>query len=267
MKISHTSDIHLEFMNFPDFSKEKGGDVLILNGDILVYNLLSDVRTDKPAKKVKDYLRGHFIPDLIEKYKTVLYVAGNHEFYRGDIKEGLDKIEDWFHNLQCDNMIFMENDTVDINGVRFIGATLWSDFLGENDVAMWEARRGMNDFHIISVGSSTFMPEDALAKFKVSSEYIKNQSDVDMPVVVFTHHAPHKAMLNKQHSGYPLDGAYYTDMTWLMNERPNIKYWVSGHTHAIHTHKVNETTIVSNCRGYYSELGFKNWTGLKHFEV
>lgn len=267
MKVSHASDLHLEFMNFPDFSKEEGGDVLILNGDILVVPYLNENRTDREALRVRDYLKSQFIPDLIEKYKTVLYLAGNHEFYRGDIQTGLKIIKDWFHSKGAKNMIFMENDHIDIEGVRFVGATLWSDFLGEDEESMYESGRGMNDFRIIQDGKTRFSPEKALALHKVSLKYIEEMTKTDMKTVVLTHHAPHASMLNKFHSGNLVDGAYYTDLTWLMEERPNILRWISGHTHGIYEHKVGETLCVSNCRGYYTEIEFKSWKGLKHFEV
>jgi Icc-related predicted phosphoesterase len=273
MKVSHASDLHLEFMDFPDFSKEDGGDVLILNGDILVAPYLDGQRTDQQARKVQKYLKEHFIPDLIEKYDQVLYLAGNHEFYRSDITTGLGTIEDWFQDRGVKNIMFMENDVISINGVKFVGATLWSDFLGADPVAMWEAGRGMNDFRIIKDGKHEngrdriFTPERALELHKKSLAFIVDETKEDVDTVVLTHHAPHASMLNRFHAGNILDGAYYTDLTWLMNERPNILRWISGHTHGIYENKVNETLCVSNCRGYYTELGFKSWTGLKHFEV
>lgn len=273
MKVSHVSDIHLEWMNFPDFSKEEGGDVLILNGDILVAAYLEPQRTDKEALRVQEYLREHFIPELMEKFNHVLYLAGNHEFYRSDINTGRDIIKTWFYKNTYQPIFFMENDVLDVENVRFIGSTLWSDFLGGNQIAMFDAWRGMNDFRIIRDGKHSngrdrlFTPEKALVLHNESVSYIWDMSNVHMPVVVLTHHAPHASMLNPHHSGSMLDGAYYTDLTWIMEERRNIKYWVSGHTHGILENKVADTICVSNCRGYYTEPGFKNWTGLKHFEV
>ena len=267
MKVSHCSDIHLEFMDFPDFSKEDGGDVLILNGDILTVPYLNKNRTDREALRICEYLNSHFIPDLIQKYKHVLYLAGNHEFYQGNIQTGLSLIEKWFHSKEAKNMIFMENDHLDIDGVRFIGSTLWSDYFGGDEASMLEAHRGMNDFRIIKNGTITFRPEHALALHKESLKYITHMSKVDMDVVVLTHHAPHASMLNKFHSGNILDGAYYTDLTWLIEERPNIKRWISGHTHGIYENKIGQTLCVSNCRGYYTEFGFKDWKGLKHFII
>ena len=50
MKISYLSDIHLEFLDWPDFSKESGGDVLLLAGDITTAAMIRSYRTDKDAK-------------------------------------------------------------------------------------------------------------------------------------------------------------------------------------------------------------------------
>jgi hypothetical protein len=254
-------------MNFPDFSNETGGDVLILNGDILVAAYLDPIRTDKEALRVQKYLREHFIPELLNKFPFVIYECGNHEHYRYDINQSMGTIRNWFEKAGVDHIIYMDNDHADIGGVRFVGSTLWSNFLNEDPIAMWEAGRGMNDFRIIMDGPQVFTPEEALRRHQVSVEYIMKATDTDMPVVVATHHAPTALLLNPHHSGSLLDGAYFTDLSWIMEARPNIKYWISGHTHAIDRHKIHNTECVSNCRGYYTEVWFKAWKGLNTLEV
>lgn len=267
MIIKHTSDLHLEFGSYPDFSKEEGGDVLILNGDILVAPYLSSIRNDKDATRCRKYIMEKMVPDLINKFPYVLYLCGNHEHYRGDVNTSLNNIKNYFTNLGVENMVFMENDYLDISGVRFIGATLWSDFLNGDPNSMWESRRGMNDFRIISNGRQTFVPEDALQLHNASVAYIENMSDVDMPVVVATHHTPTSQFLNPFHSGNLVDGAYYTDLSSVMEKRKNIKVWISGHTHFIGHTRIHETDCYSNCRGYPGEPVFRQWTGLNRIDL
>ena len=71
MKISYLSDTHLEFLNWPDFSHESGGDVLLLAGDITTAAMLRSHRTDADAKKHSKYLT-KFKKDLIDKYAAAI---------------------------------------------------------------------------------------------------------------------------------------------------------------------------------------------------
>ena len=66
MKFSYVSDLHLEFKDYPDFSKEDGGDVLLLAGDIITAYSLTSWRTDKNARSYQKYMKGPF-KNLIDK--------------------------------------------------------------------------------------------------------------------------------------------------------------------------------------------------------
>lgn len=55
-----------------------------------------------------------------------IYVAGNHGFYRGSIKESLE--DGKAATVGFPDVHFLENEADTIGGVRFVGATLWTDF-------------------------------------------------------------------------------------------------------------------------------------------
>ena len=57
--------------------------------------------------------------------KPVIYVLGNHEYYKGAYPKTLNKIMEAAKNS---NVFVLEDSSVDINGVRFHGSTLWTDF-------------------------------------------------------------------------------------------------------------------------------------------
>ncbi|MGH8800330.1 MAG: metallophosphoesterase family protein, partial [Casimicrobiaceae bacterium] len=58
--------------------------------------------------------------------KPVLYVAGNHEFYGGSIEGTMAELK-----ALCAGTAIrvLDDDEVIIDGVRFLGTTLWTDFL------------------------------------------------------------------------------------------------------------------------------------------
>lgn len=105
MKIQVISDIHLEFgIREFDFSK---CDLLILAGDIHI----GENGLDWISKKVNN------IP--------VIYVLGNHEYYRNSYPKLLHKIK---NTTKGTNIHVLENESMCIEGISFYGMTLWTNF-------------------------------------------------------------------------------------------------------------------------------------------
>ena len=64
---------------------------------------------------------------LAKRFLAVIYVEGNHFFYHNDF---FGRIHELKAKLSIPkNVHFLENESVEINGVIFIGATLWTDIL------------------------------------------------------------------------------------------------------------------------------------------
>lgn len=77
----------------------------------------------------------------------VVYILGNHEYY-GD---SFNKTPEHFRTAlkKLSHVHLPDMDTITIHGVKFIGATLWTDFDKRNRLAMETARRSINDFRKI----------------------------------------------------------------------------------------------------------------------
>jgi predicted phosphohydrolase len=126
MKLNILSDLHLGFgaMDRP----VNDADVVVLAGDIA-----------RPREAVAWALRFD---------KPVLYVPGNHEFYGSSIDGALDELQRLCTGTQV--QVLDQRETV-LGGVRFLGATLWTDFELFDDppqraAAKAEAQRLMRDF-------------------------------------------------------------------------------------------------------------------------
>lgn len=280
MKVSYLSDLHLEFLRYPSFSKEEGGDVLILAGDILTAHMISPHRTDREARSIKKYLKTKFKSDLTDKYKHVLYCMGNHEHYNYIYRNTLSDIQTWLISNGFNNFTMMENDTKVIDGVRFIGNTLWTDYDGGNPLFMRLAHDFMNDYKLIGAHDITDMnyfnrkhnrkidPEFIFNVHNQSRDYIRTVAkESQEPVVVFTHHPPSFQSCNSLHSGNDLDGAYATNLSELILDTPQIKYWISGHTHMTCQYEIGQCWILSNQLGYYFEPGYRSFKGTRSFEI
>jgi Icc-related predicted phosphoesterase len=280
MKVDYLSDLHLEFLDYPNFSGVEGGDVLILAGDITTASMLRENRTDKDARSHKKYLK-KFKTDLLDKYRHVFYVMGNHEHYNSIFGKTSSQLHLGFQQNGLTNITIFDNHFAIVDDVVFVGSTLWSDFEKGNDLAMYRCEKGMNDFRLIGKmdvedithfnkkSSRLISSEFILSEFEKSKKHIEDTIRLFSikKIVVFTHHGPTYKSLNSIHIGNGLDGAYASDLSELILKNPQIKYWVSGHCHSIKDYKVGECEVLQNCRGYEGEPCYYEFAGPKTFIV
>lgn len=183
--------------------------------------------------------------------KTVLYVAGNHEFYHHDIGL-LDEMRAFA--ADCAMVHFLENDEFIVGNVRFLGCTLWTDYKAAGDpvLSMLEVKQHLNDHHIVRNGDRLFLPEDALRIHRKSKSWLaeKQSQPFEGKTIVITHHAPHMLCA---HPSYPMNAigtAFLSDLGGMV-EKADV--WCFGHTHANLDVKVGKCRLVSNQKGYPME--------------
>ncbi len=231
MKIHVLSDIHCEFAPFSPIVTD--ADLVILAGDI-------DVK-GRGVAWAKSAFPG-----------MVLYVPGNHEFYGGNIPATLEKMR----VFADDRVRVMDLDEVILGGVRFLGATGWTDYTSTDNLALatWDARAQMTDFRKIRIGPTFRKPRtlDFAEMAGRARSWLKTKlaAPFDGPTVVITHHAPSMQSLGDS-AGSHLDAAYANDWDGLMG--PGVTLWVHGHTHVPVDYTIAGTRVVSNSRGYPGE--------------
>ena len=250
MKLLVFSDLHLEHKpkwslpnSFPDY------DVCVAAGDI----------DGSPAASIRRLASN---PGL--SGKPIVFTAGNHEFY-GNVLE--DAIEEGRAAAIETGVHFLNSDTVAIQGVRFIGATLWSDyaFYGNEQLGMDAAKRGMNDHRYIKRRAIT---PGIRGKFRLEPKemawhhchqrlYIEKQlaKAFGGPTVVVTHHAPSPRSVHSRFLGDPLNGAYASNLENLI-EQSQPSLWVHGHMHHSANYCIGETLVRTNPKGYGPGGGF-----------
>lgn len=243
MRIWIISDLHFEF-GVP-FVKPASvdADVLVCAGDLLTRGVVPSI----------DWLARSIDPLL-----PVIFVAGNHEFYGGSIREGLRDARELASRHP--NIHFLENDAVDISGVRFIGGTLWTDFRilgGDPQLAMAAAQSGMNDYRKIKLAKvpfQKFRPIHAYRKHMETRAFLASElgkARITKTVVV-THHAPSSRSISQVFRNDPLAACYASDLENLIVEtQPAL--WVHGHVHHRNDYLIGSCRVVSNPRGYPGE--------------
>lgn len=246
------SDLHLEINLNTNMGEYLPADVLVIAGDFITV----------PFLKSYHGIMEHVKKNMFSKYKYILYVAGNHEFYKSFYEETRPFILNYFDD--CKNFYYLEDQDLMIDDTLFIGSTLWTDFKKKNPVAMLACKEGMNDFHIVytdMLNPRKFTPLDAYDIHKTSVSWITKRLKEykNKKTVVVTHHAPHYNSLNSIHAGNNLDYAYASDLSKLILKNNQIKYWIHGHTHDSKDYNIGDTIVTSNQLGYRSEPTFKNF--------
>jgi Icc-related predicted phosphoesterase len=265
MKIKLVSDLHLEFSDI-NIKNNEGCDVLILGGDIMIaeelydhpassFNLWSsDAVADLRHKQERVQRFRDFLKRVSFQFPHVIYVAGNHEFYHGKWERTLKVLHDECSKFP--NVHFLEQESKTINDVTFIGGTLWTDMNKGDPLTLHAVRDMINDFRVILKeyeGYTRLKPADTCIRHKKMLNYIKSvvaERDNEKFVVV-GHHSPSKLSTHEKYANeHLMNGAYSSDLTEFIMDRPQIKLWTHGHTHHPFDYVIGETRIVCNPRGY-----------------
>jgi hypothetical protein len=155
---------------------------------------------------------------------------------------------------------FLECDSVTIDGVRFLGCTLWTNFRLYGDQHQRRLQQAAEDciadFWAIRFSNRRFLPSDANALFGQSYAWLERElaKPFDGKTVVITHFGPHiVAKHHKYATDDPASAYFISDCTALMQQFP-IDLWIYGHTHnSIDVRLESGTRLVSNQRGYPGE--------------
>lgn len=235
MKIQIISDLHQEF-GFSDLSFDLA-DVVILAGDV---NL---------GTKGIEWIKNKILN------KTVIYVLGNHEYYKGSYPKTLNKISEAAENS---NVSVLENSFVDIQDIRFHGATLWTDFsiFGDPRYYGMVCQSVMNDYKKIRRDPS-YSKLRTIETFKIhqiSRHWLKEslENSKGMRNIVVTHHAPSLQSVPEHFKTDPVTSAYVSNLEDFIEEHQPL-YWIHGHIHTPTRYKIGKTEIICNPHGYISE--------------
>ena len=245
MKLRILSDLHLEFG--PLEIQPADCDAVVLAGDI------------HPGI--------HGVQWAVETFRDqpVLFVAGNHEYYGRKIPKLHRQIEEI---AAKESLCFLNNTEVVLNGTRFLGGTLWSDFslfgMDQRLFAIHEASELMTDYRRIRMGKEhhyrKLRPYHVISMHERTVHFLKKQlaRSFDGPTVVVTHHLPSPKSLKAGDLDHLYRAAYCTDLEWLIEAyQPDL--WVHGHRHLSSDYTLGKTRVICNPRGYYGDKPVKTF--------
>lgn len=254
IKIQYCSDLHLEFrdiVEIPKLLKNIDADVLILAGDISAINDKEDYN------KFITFLT-HYYP----KYKYILHICGNHEFYSIAAQPQKSHCMDMVHkklkhlNKTYPNYLYLNCDTVTLNinnsKYMFIGATLWTKIPLEKYDTI---QNSMNDYNYIYINKNEIVKFTVQEMQRLHNKHymfikknIEIANNLNIPSILITHHKPISDETSYQSD---INYAYESDITKII--KPIVKLVIYGHTHKHYNKIHNGILFVSNPKGYVGQ--------------
>ena len=189
----------------------------------------------------------------------VLYVYGNHEAYGRNLENTQEDIA--AAAKLAENIHFLNCDEYRIGDIRFLGATLWTDFRlfddGDRQAAMRNAEAVMVDYKRIRLASKGYRKLRAAdtAQFHAMHRSwltLKLAEPFSGKTVVITHMAPSMRSVSEQYASDPVSAAYASRLEDLANQAD---VWIHGHMHDSFDYQIGKCRVICNPCGYMTRGG------------
>ncbi len=243
------SDIHLEFYKklaaVPQI--EPKAPILVLAGDI-----------GYPGTP----LFWEFMSQCSRDFKHVIFVFGNHEYYNSSarLKSGkglhMNAMEELVRGMiiheGLTNVHVLQKSTIILEGVRFIGATLWSP-ISEGESMVTEM---ISDYKSIQQDNETVLQPEYMNRIHADhTAYILSalKEGGSEPTVVITHHLPSFDLIGDKYKGSAVNCAFASTLLDDLDENLIPKVWICGHTHSAMQKMVRGCQCILNPWGYPGE--------------
>jgi len=226
-KITFLSDLHTEFSPFDVGASDlKTTDYLVLAGDIGcglgAKAMITKISQENPS-----------LP--------IILVLGNHELYG----VGVCAYDMWKEVAkEWQNIYVLQNSTATLDGLKFIGTTLWTDLTDEKT---W-AKQNISDYMRIPLWTTEDCTREHMLAVSFLEDELINTTDNSSTVVV-THHVPTFHGIPPQYVGHKGQRSFASNLDYLIDAcQPAL--WIYGHTHGSMDFWMGKTRLVCNPRGY-----------------
>jgi predicted phosphodiesterase len=236
MKVKVLSDLHHDKTDYQRtfFPKDKEHG-LILAGDIFhSFSVMNQMK----------------LQQMCQNFKWVIYVLGNHD-YEGSSING--RLVQWRNfSKKFTNLYILENESIVLDDVRYIGATLWTNYFNKNPIYMNIAQMSMPEFELVKNNNGDKLIADDIYDLHASTiSYFSielSQVSVEKTVII-SHHMPLRQSVDSKFANHPLNCAFYSDLSSLF-QKYDFNYWIHGHTHTSADYMFQAKRVICNPRGY-----------------
>ena len=241
MRLQIYSDLHLERIPHWEPTPAPGADVLVLAGDIGSYQTGS-------LLTAPDFGLTRFSPiHGAGHWKQVLFVPGNHEYDGFELNETGERLQALCAQL---GITWLDRRRVVLDGVRFLGTTLWSDFdsIGPREKAFRAANFYLRKNTCLR-GGEPMLAESMRALSLECQQWLRSAlaERFDGPTVVVTHFAPTLASADPRYGLAPGTAGFCNALDDLVAQAD---LWIHGHLHCPVDHVTQGCRVVANPLGY-----------------
>jgi Icc-related predicted phosphoesterase len=239
MKVQILSDLHLDFLQNKIYFNNRvvpRAETLIVAGDC--YGHVHDDHEDVLGDT------------LLSKWKNVIVIPGNHEFYGSNIDDPWFGSKERVYKRKPHTLQYVNNKVIELEGHYFICSTLWSYIGFEQAVRI---KTEMNDYYQISRFSIDFHNEVHRKNVLFLEEAIESIPK-DKRCVIVTHHVPSFNFINKRWKSHPLNDAFSANLdVFMMKHEGKISHWIHGHSHDFLDTFESGMRVIRNPMGYPQE--------------
>ena len=250
VKFQLLSDLHLETQPELKFAPAPKAELLVLAGDIGSYQPGSRLPGDDFGLDRFAPARGWPVP--------VLFVPGNHEYDNLDFDAAHARLRETCERL---GITWLEREVRVLNGIRFVGTTLWSDFdalaAQAPDVtqALKQREKAFRaaDFYLPKTGATRrgqpLLAEGWRELGLASQAWLRDALAQPFagPTVVVTHFAPSLRSADPRYGISPGTAGFCNALDDLL---PRARVWLHGHLHCRHDYLAEGCRVVANPLGY-----------------
>lgn len=238
MRIQYASDLHLEFADNRIFLEDNPldvwGDILILAGDIVVFN-------------DGTWEQNPFFDWCSSNFKETFIVPGNHEYYGS--KEMTERFDN-FEYLVRPNVHYINNRSKVFGDTEIFFTSLWTR-VPESE--RYSVQMSLTDCYRIRYKGRSFNASDYDDVHAICLDWLTNalKASAAKTKVVVTHHCPTTRFIDPRFKDSTINSAFCVDLEKFIEES-DIRWWIYGHTHnnAGSKEAIGNTTMLCNQLGY-----------------
>jgi len=306
MKIALASDVHLEFGPIT-LDNTEGAEVLVLAGDICVAKHFVDGRPTYLQHLAKEYRQffdhvcrefphvvyimgnhEHYSGDVAHTENILRYHLdyGNlhilekqtwthqgHTFIGGTLWTDMDQ-QNGVAMSYCQNAMNDFREVLNSNRMVVRQVPIYE----RNPLWVPDGKNGGQynknpDGSLINIGYKSkeeparWTPEDSVIDHDKMLAYVDHVTRDPGSYIVVGHHCPSELSVAEQYKGNMLNAAFRSKLDDFIEARPQIRYWLHGHTHHNFNYWIGETRVVCNPRGYTGHEAMADWFKLQYLEI
>lgn len=265
VRLQLISDLHLERQTDFQTTAMPGVDLLVIAGDVGSYQAGSKLVTD-------DFGLGRFSPKREgAPWPRVLYVPGNHEYDGIEYTVAHARLRQTCADLGIE---WLDRERIDIDGVRFLGTTLWADFdalaaleatptkqLAAREKAFRAANFYLRRYSTLIDGEHMLAERQRDLALECQA-WLRDAlaQPFDGKTVVVTHYAPSLRSADPRYGLAPGTAGFCNSLDELL---PYADLWLHGHLHCMQDYVVESTSgprgdLPHRCRVVANPLGYAN---------